>query len=104
MPGRCAGERAFFMTKKFRLDQFRRHSCTIQRDERVPLPGGFFMDGACDKLLACAGLAENANTRLACRNAVNLLEQLFHRRAGADEFVLPQALPRSEEHTSELQS
>src|SRR5436309_14274792 len=94
MTGCSASERSFFMAKKLRLDQFRWHRRAIQRNERVPLPRRFFMDGASDEFFARSGLAENANTGFARRDTVNLIEKLFHRRARTNEFVFAKALPQ----------
>ena len=92
MSGRGACERAFFVAKKLRLDQFLRHGCAVQRNEGASLPWRFFMDGASHEFFARAGFAEDANAGFARRDTVNLLEQLFHRRAGAHELVFAKAL------------
>src|SRR5438445_12422921 len=72
MFGRSTRKRALFLAKQLRVNQFRRHGRAIQSNERMFLPWRFLMHRARDQFFARASLAEDANARLACRDALNL--------------------------------
>src|SRR5204863_8078708 len=63
--GRRPGERALFMAEELRLDQLRRHGRAVDGDERPVAPRTAIVNGARDELLARAGLAQDADPRLA---------------------------------------
>ena len=88
MARRGARERAFFVPEELGFNEFGGHRSTVQRDERRVLPERTFVNRPCYEFLPGAGFSENAHSRFACCNAVNLRLKLFHCRAVADQRVL----------------
>ena len=86
------GERAFFVAKEFGLDQFGGNCRAIESDEGVFVARRFFVNGASDQFFSGAGFTEDADASFACGDAVDLREELLHGGAGADEFVLAEAM------------
>ena len=87
-----AGERAFFVAEEFRFDQFRGNGGAVEGDEGVFAARRFFVDGAGHEFLAGAGFAEDADASFAGGNALDLREEFCHGGAGADKFVLAEAV------------
>ena len=90
--GGGAGERAFLVAEEFGLDELGGDSGAIQSDESVFVARRFFVDGAGYEFFAGARFAKDADAGLAGGDAVDLGEEPGHGRAGADEFVLAQAM------------
>ena len=87
-----AGEGAFFVAEEFGFDEFGGNGGAIEGDEGVFVARRFFVDGAGDEFLAGAGFAEDADAGFAGGDAIDLREEFRHGGAGADEFVLAEAV------------
>ena len=87
---RRAGECSLFVAEEFRFNQFRRNRGTIQGDECIFMALRLLMNRPRDQFFAGSSFAENANTRFAGSHAIDLREQLLHRRSRSNQLVLPE--------------
>src|SRR6266851_390578 len=92
MLGRSTCKCTLFVAKELRLNQFRWHRRAIQGDKGMFLPRRFFVDGARDQFFACASFPEDADARLARRDALDLRKQFIHCLARTDQFMFSQAM------------
>jgi len=76
-----------FSWPKIRFDQLAGDGSAVERDKRPRAARAFFVQRARHQLLPRAGLAQNADARLARRDALDLGHHFLHRRAGPDQFV-----------------
>ena len=88
------GERPLLVPEQLALDQLARHRRAVQRDERPATPRAPFVQRARDQLLARARLAQDADARLAGRDALHLRHHPPHRLARVHDLVLADALPQ----------
>src|SRR5213079_1385492 len=88
---RRAGERALLVAEQLRFDQLRGDRRAVDADERPLAPRAALVDRARDELLARAGLAKAAHTRLGRRDAVHLRHDALHRLARPHQLVAADA-------------
>src|SRR5262249_34582563 len=82
-----AGKRALDVTEELALEQILRNSTAIDGEEgsfRARRPGVNF---SCDQLFAGAGLSGDKDADVGGGDALDLLEDLVHRRATADDLA-----------------
>ena len=80
-----AGERAFFVAEELRFDQVLRQRRAAHLDERLLRARRVVVDRVGDQLLAGAGLAAQQHGRVGARDLRDLLVDLPHRAARADD-------------------
>ncbi len=92
------GERALLVAEQLRLDQIVRQRRAAHLDERLLGARRVVVDGVRDQLLAGARLAAQQHGRVGARDLRDLLVDLPHRAAGADQVrevvALLQLLPQ----------
>src|SRR6185295_7871204 len=91
MAPRGSGEGALFVTEQLGLDELGRHRRAVHRHERPIVARTAFMKGPRDQLLAGAGLAEDADARLAGGDAIDLRHHAAHRLALPHDIVAADA-------------
>ncbi len=88
-----ASERALLVAEQLTFEQSQWNGRTIHFHESVVAPPARIVDGPCDELFARAGFAQNQDGRIRGRYDRHLFQNVFQRRAGADNLleVLPAA-------------
>src|SRR5437870_3455413 len=99
---RRAREGALPEAEQLRLEQLFRDRRAVHRDERLVAPSAREVERAREQLLANARLAVDQHGRVEPGNRVEQLEDVLHHLALREDVL--EREPRSEEHTSELQS
>ena len=93
-----AGERAFLVAEQLRLDQILRQRRATDFDERLLRARRVVVNGVGDQLLAGARFAAQQHRRVGAGDLRNLLVDLAHRPARADQVrevvALLQLLPQ----------
>ena len=87
MARRRSGERAFLVAEQLRFDEIGRHGGAVHGHERFVTPRAPLVNRARDELLAGAGLAEDADARLARRDAIDLRHHAAHRVTRPHDLV-----------------
>ncbi len=76
--GTRAGERSFFVTEQFALQQVLRNGRAIDGEERPVVARAVLMDGARDEFLSRAALAGDHHRGIAVRDASDHFEDFLH--------------------------
>src|SRR5690606_14613879 len=97
-----AREAALLVAEELAFHELGRNGAAVDRDEGVVAASAGAMNQLSDELLAGARLAEYVHGRLAARNALDELAQLFH-RAGATEQLDLRQLERVLARAAELE-
>ena len=84
-----AGERAFFVTEQFGLEQVLGHRAAVDRDERLVLAVTGAVDRLCEQFLAGAAFAGDQHARIGCGDHLRLLQDLFHRLVARNDLGRP---------------
>ena len=91
MPRRRAGEGAFLVAEQLGFDQVGRNGGAIDSDKWFVAARAAVVNRAGNQLLSRAGLAQNADPRLARRDTIDLRDDALHRATGPHDFVPPHA-------------
>src|SRR5262249_53517679 len=86
-----AGEGTFFVSEEFRFDQLSRNCGAVERNKWPFFARAAIVKGTGDEFLASAGFAEDADTGLAGRDALDLRHHALHGFTLPDDFVLSKA-------------
>src|SRR5581483_9001629 len=91
---RGAGEGALLVAEQLGFDQLGGHGGAVDGHERAVPARALVVNGARDELLARAGLAENADARLARADPIDLRHHALHGAARPDDLVAADAAPQ----------